>query len=282
MMRWRILFFVLPVALIAAGCASAPPPLPAAQQAAAEADTRGRDAFQHGDYHEALADYQQALALNRSSENVDGIATSLLNLSLVYRRLGDNAKAMNTLDLILAGDGLSFTDAHKAEAAYRKANYYLEDGNVAAARRWTEKALGYCNKHCSVEGRLYNLMARMSMPQNPAEAQKHAQRALPLNRAANDRVEEANSLRLLADSFLATNDLKYARQFYNDALQIDKDTGAAAKYALDLIGLGRCLARQGQRAEATVFFQRAYSVAEGAGVTKTMNDAAVEMKRLTP
>jgi tetratricopeptide (TPR) repeat protein len=281
-MKFRRVSAVLAGLWLLAGCAGAPPPLPAAQRAAAEADTRGRDAFRHGDYQGALADYQQTLALNRSSEDINGIATSLLNLSLVYRRLGDDAKAMEALDQILSGDGLAFTSAQKTEAAYRKANYYLEDGDTAEARNWTAKALGYCNNQCPAEGRLYNLMARMALPGNPAEAQKHAQRALPLNRAAGDKVEEANSLRLLADSFLMANDLKYAQQFYEDALQIDKDGGAPAKFALDLMGLGRCLARQGQRAEAVVFFQRAYSVAEGAGDTQIMNDAVGEMNRLRP
>ncbi len=46
---------------------------------------------------------------------------------------------------------------------------------------------------------------------------------------------------------------------------LDKDTGAAAKIALDLMGLGRSIARQGRRAEAVEYFQRAYSVSEGAG-----------------
>ena len=48
------------------------------------------------------------------------------------------------------------------------------------------------------------------------------------------------------------------------------------------MGLGRSLARQGQRAEAVEYFQRAYSVSEGPGDAKAMDDAAAELKRLTP
>jgi hypothetical protein len=47
-------------------------------------------------------------------------------------------------------------------------------------------------------------------------------------------------------------------------LQLDKETGAAEKIALDLMGLGRSLARQGKRKEALEHFQRAYFVSEGA------------------
>jgi len=278
-MRWN---FVAIFFLMLAGCAGAPPPLPAAQQSAAQADARGRDAFQRSDYHEAFAEYQRSLSLNRSTENLDGIATSLLNLSLVYRRLGDNAKAMDVLGQVLAGDGLSFSDAQRTEAAYRKASFSLEDGNVAEARRWTDKAFGHCGGRCSAEGRLYNLMARMSLPERPAEAQEHARRALALNRNASDKNEEANSQRLIADAVFQTNDFKSAQQFYDAALQLDKDSGVPAKLALDLMGLGRSIARQGRRDEAVEYFQRAYSVSEGAGDAKAMEDAAAEMKRLTP
>jgi len=65
-------------------------------------------------------------------------------------------------------------------------------------------------------------------------------------------------------------------------LRLDKETGAAEKIALDLMGLGRSLARQGKRNEAREYFQRAYLVSEGAGDTRAMEAAAAEIKRLAP
>jgi len=65
-------------------------------------------------------------------------------------------------------------------------------------------------------------------------------------------------------------------------LRLDKETGAAEKIALDLMGLGRSLARQGKRKEAMDYFQRAYFVSEGTGDTRGMQDAAAEIKRLAP
>jgi hypothetical protein len=63
---------------------------------------------------------------------------------------------------------------------------------------------------------------------------------------------------------------------------VDKETGATAKIVLDLMGLGRSLSQQGRRTDAVDYFQRAYSVSEGAGDAKAMDDAAAELKRLTP
>jgi len=65
-------------------------------------------------------------------------------------------------------------------------------------------------------------------------------------------------------------------------LQLDKETGSAEKIALDLMGLGRSLARQGKRKEAVEYFQRAYFVSEGVGDTRGMEAAAAEINKLAP
>jgi tetratricopeptide (TPR) repeat protein len=281
MKRWRMFLFVTPTGLVLTACAGNPPVLTEQQLDAIQFNQRGETAFRRGDYAQALQEYQGALAIHRSVENVAGIATELLNLSVVYRRLGDKVAAQTTLDQILMDKSLAFSADQKAEAAYRKAGYYLDDGNEPEALSWLNKALEYCHG-CGAEGRLYNLLARMSLTSQPQDAMTHARRALALNRSASDKNEEANSLRLIADAAFKLEDFKTAQQSYDDALRLDKDTGAAVKIALDLMGLGRSVARQGRRAEAVEYFQRAYSVSEGAGDAKTMEAVSAEMRRLTP
>ena len=274
------IFFLMLVVLITS-CGSNPPVLTEQQQDAIQFNQRGETAFRRGDYAQALQEYQGALAIHRSVENVAGIATELLNLSVVYRRLGDKAAAQTTLDQILMDKSLAFSADQEAEAAYRKAGYFFDDGNETEARSWVNKALEYCHS-CSAEGRLYNLLARMALASQPQDAMNNARRALALNRNVGDKNEEANSLRLIADIAFQSGDFKTAQQSYDDALRLDKDTGAATKIALDLMGLGRSIARQGRRAEAVEYFRRAYSVSEGAGDTKAMEDAAAEIKKVTP
>jgi tetratricopeptide (TPR) repeat protein len=125
-------------------------------------------------------------------------------------------------------------------------------------------------------------MARMALAGQPQDAMNHARRALALNSKAGDKNEEANSLRLIADAAFQSGDFKTAQQSYDDALRLDKESGAVAKIALDLMGLGRSIAQQGRRTEAVEYFQRAYSVSEGAGDTKAMDAAALEIKKLKP
>jgi tetratricopeptide (TPR) repeat protein len=282
MPRLRVFLFSAAVSLLLSSCFGGSPDLPVLteqQAAAVQWNNQGHAAFKDGDYAQALAAYRKALEINRSTEDVDGIAMELVNISTVYDRLGDRTSSLNALDQILVPSGIPITPTRKAEAAYRKAVYFLEDGDDAQASAWSDKALVLCqNTGCPVEGRLFNLKARMALGKNPAAAITHAHHALVLNRSTGDKIEEANSLRLIADASLQSKDFATAQQFFDDALRLDKEAGSAAKIALDLMGLGRSLARQGRSVEAQEYFRRAYSVFESINDVRNMRAAEDMMK----
>jgi len=281
MNRWMLSWAAITAALTLAGCVSSAPRLTPQQEAAIEYNQRGEAAFRQGEYALARDEYQKSLSIHRSVENQEGVARELMNLSLVYRRLGNSSDAHGVLDQILSGHGLAFDERLRAEAAYRKASLYLDDADDAQARVWAGRALNFC-RGCPAEGRIYNLQARMALSARPAESLQLARRALTVNRSAGNKTEEANSHRLIADAAYQTQDYPVAQTAYAAALQLDKETGAAEKVALDLMGLGRSFARQGKRNEAKEYFQRAYLVSEGAGDTRAMDEAAAEIKKLAP
>lgn len=277
---WRRFFIASTILALVAGCGGNPPVRSEQEEEAIRLNQRGQQAFKNGDYKTAIAEYEKALAIHRSRDHANGVAVELMNLALAQRRVGNDAASQEALDPIFTAV-LPFSTAHRAEAAYRRASFYLDDGNAAEARHWTEKALSYCDG-CVAVGRAYNLLARIFLSANPGESVNHARRALALNRDAGDKNEEANSLRLIADAALATGDFQAAQQSYEDALRLDKEAGSASKIALDLMGLSNSLARQGKTAAASEYFRRAHSAAQGAGETGIMEAAALEMKRLKP
>jgi len=281
MNRWMLTWAAITAALTLAGCVSSAPRLTVQQEAAIQYNQRGEAAFRQGDFALARDEFQKSLSIHRSVENQEGVAGELMNLSLVYRRLGNSSDAHGALDQIFSGPGLAFDDKQRAEAAYRKASFYLDDADDAQARVWAGRAFNFC-RGCPAEGRIYNLQARMALPARPAESMQLARRALTLNRSAGNKTEEANSHRLIADASYLTHDYSVAQAAYQAALRLDKETGAAEKIVLDLMGLGRSLAQQGKRKEAMEYFQRAYLVSEGAGDTKAMEAAAAEIKKLIP
>src|SRR3989344_8981917 len=101
--------WALVLAIVLAACGQNPPRPSEAQQAAVQWNQRAQVAYARSDYAQALAHYQQALAMSRAIEDVNGIARELINLAVVHRKLGRPAPARAALDEILVLAGIPFT-----------------------------------------------------------------------------------------------------------------------------------------------------------------------------
>src|ERR1017187_1264986 len=134
------LFVVAGLALLAA-CAQQPgKPLASRQAEAIEANRKAELRFRSGDFDGAVQQYQVALRIAQSVEDVDGIAANAINLSIAYQRLGKHAEARASLDPVLDHSGLSFPPARLAQAALRRAVLDFDEGRHAGAADWLGKA----------------------------------------------------------------------------------------------------------------------------------------------
>jgi tetratricopeptide (TPR) repeat protein len=266
--RWwlgGIMVWVL--GLLSAACASDPPQFSEKRLSAIQWNHQARAAFNRGDYRQAHEGYHRALAMNRAIEDVDGIAIEVINLAAVHQQLGHRDQARKTLGEILASSGIPFTSTHKAEAAYRMAYTYLNVNENSQARSWLTRALEYCQSTgCAIAGKIHNLTARLlfiSGENTPASMQ--ARLGLTANQKSGNGLEQANSLRLLADIALAELNHSVAEDYYRQALLLDKRLDAENKIGLDLVGIGKSLVGQGRSREAQDYYQRARSVFGGLG-----------------
>lgn len=282
-MNGRILA-VLAVLVMATGCGGKAAVVPEQESAAPRWDQRGHEAAARGDHRVAADAFRQALAAYRSIENVDGIAVELMNLAAAQHRLGEGDDAAATLDQILGADSLPFGDEARAEAAYRRALFAFEDGRTAQVEPWLNRAGEHCARsNCTAAGRVSNLRARLALTVGDrAGAIAAARGGLAANRKHADAVEEANSLRLLADAHFTVGDVAAARDFFAQALDVDKRAGAATKMALDLRGLGRCALHGGDGIAAREYFRRARSVSDGVGDARGMEEADALLMSVGP
>ena len=256
----RLFFSVIIV--LGTGCAAnAPLPAPKHLQAI-EANNRAATLYARGDFAAAIGAYRQALNVERSVENEDGIAANLINLSIAYQRIGERQAAAGAVAEILDGGTLAFPPQRVAEAALRDSILKLDAGQGEAAARSLERARASCAKQCPLGGKLLNMEAQLAYSGGDfSRAQDAATRALAANRERGDREEAANSLRLIGAAAVEANAPEKAEGPLREALDIDKDLALPARILRDLMLLGRAARGRGDAAQARAYLERSLAVA---------------------
>jgi len=256
-----LLTFVLLFTLTGCGGPSAPT-LSTTHTKAIEYNQSGTKALEKGDYEKALAYYLEALKINRSIENTEGIAVNLINIAVVYQKKGNPEKAHEFIELAVSMPDIS--SSVKSDAAYEKARLYLKQKNTVKAGEWVNRALSF-NKGL-LEGSRWNLIGRIAFAEGKyEEALLAANTALKLNVENKQKAEEANSLRLIAEIKARKGVYPEAKAYYIKALDLDKELGDSKKIALTLRGLGNLSMKQAHFQDAVMFYMRAYDVSSNAG-----------------
>jgi len=265
----RRLLLVLACAA-AAGCAGQPSSreesLPTKRLQAIEANNRAAQHFQRGDYAAAAGEFRRALEIERSTENEDGIAANLINLSIVYQRMGERDQARAAVAEILNDATLRFPQPRIAEAALRSAILLADERQLEAAESALSRARQACPSRCVLEGKIDNVNAQIALLRGQHEAARAAaSRALGENRSRGEREEIANSLRLLGAVALESGKAGEVEPLAREALDIDKQLAVPQKIFRDLVLLGRAAKAAGKIDEANQYLGRALAVATAAG-----------------
>ncbi len=264
-----------------ASCAQAPaPPAPAQPTAAMEANRRAESFLRHGDLDGAALHYREALRVSQSLEDAEGIAANAINLSVVYQRQGKYEEARASLAPLLERATLNHAPERRAQAALRRAVLDLDERRHASASEWAERAAAWCGRPCGLTAAIQNVKGQLALEAGTHDAAAAAGRtALAASRAAGDRAEAANALRLLGMAAISAGDGATALAPLHEALAIDRDLRMPRKIHLDLVGLGRASALRGEREAARVYYERALAVstadrdAAGAAEARALIDA---------
>jgi tetratricopeptide (TPR) repeat protein len=257
--------------LLLIGCGGAQTQtLSAVNLRAIEYNQNAAKAVEKGDYEKALAYYMEALRVNRSIENTEGIAVNLINIAVLYQKKGktslpgESPKATNTHEFIdIAFSMPDISNEIKSDAAYEKARIYLKEKNTVKAKEWVNKSLSL-DKGLR-EGSRWNLMGRISFAEGKYdEAATMANTALNLNRENKQKAEESNSLRLMAEINAQKGLYSESRELYKKSLEIDKELGDSKKIATTLRGIGMLFLKQRHFQDAAIFYMRAYDVSSNA------------------
>jgi tetratricopeptide (TPR) repeat protein len=274
----------LPLTLLV-GCVLPPQPgpSPSGEAAVIEANRKADAYLRGGDLEGAARQYREAIRVARSVEDAEGIASNSINLSIVYQRLGRPDDARAVLAPLLERGQLAFSAERLAQGALRRSVLDLEERRFAGAGEWIERAGSYCGRGCSVLPAIQNVRGQLALEAGKLDqATSSAKAALSASRAAGDRAETANALRLLGTVAIRTGDAGSAASVLGEALAIDRELGAPRKIYLDLVALGRASVLKGDRGAARSFYERARAVseadrdAEGAAQARALIEALGE------
>lgn len=268
-----------------AGCSASPSagPLASSRETAVIEANRRADAYVRGGNLESAARfYREALRLAQAVEDVEGIATNAINLSIVLQRLGKRAEARTSLEPLLGRSSLSFPSERLAQAALRRAVLDLEDRDFSGATEWIDRAESHCgHRGCALSGAIHNVKGQLALESGRLDAAvASAKAALGASRSSGDRSETANALRLLGVAAIRAGDPAAASGFLGEALAIDRQLGISHKIYLDLIGLGRASTLRGERGAARSFYERAVAVGRADRNARGVSEARALMDAL--
>lgn len=263
----RLRAAVLACALLGA-CGALPPanPPPSGEAAVIEANRRADAYFRGGNLEGAARYYAEAVRLARSVEDAEGIAANAISLSIVFQHLGRHAEARATLAPVLEDGRLTFSPERLAQAALRRSILDLDERRLASSAGWVDRAAAHCGQRgCALSGAIHNVKGQLALETGDLEsAAANARAALGASRAAGDRAETANALRLLGLAAVRGGNAAGAAASFGEALALDRELAVPRKIYLDLVGLGQASALKGDRRAARSYYERALAVSEAA------------------
>lgn len=260
MFHWRRLspIFCSLTVLAACGSAPVPPRPPAVLEQANTADRQARRALHDGELLSARALFERSLRLQRSLDNLPGIAAATVNLAAVYHRLNDDKRALHLLDGMLEDNMSSYPADLRSAAAFRKAVILVDHGDKEAGHA-VDAAAALCAGSCDLAAGISNLRARLALAgKDYPAAEKYARAAA--DAAGNKQEELANARRNAAQAEAAQKKFKPALEDYLAALKLDKVLGLPPRIAADLGGVAAALDKLGRKDEAAAYAHRAAAV----------------------
>ncbi len=263
MMKWNPRSVVIPLVsvLLLSACGQTGPVRNARLELAAEHSHSAQRAFGRGDYGVARRQYEMALRIDVSVENVNGIAMDMLNLARVNQALRDIDTAQAYLDTLLKDEALQYPAQYLAAAATQKALLLLQSGDVANVRSWLDRAEKWCESACELGSAIDNARAALALREKDVDrALQRAGRAASSSRGEHP-LEYANALRYMSEARLMRGEFKLSLQLSAEALEVDKSLGLPEKIKQDLLLSARACEGMKDVEQAERFRARASRIA---------------------
>jgi CHAT domain-containing protein/Tfp pilus assembly protein PilF len=225
-----------------------------------------RERRRAGDLRQAIALYEQALAL--WSELGDGVRQGRVDcwLGVVWEGLHEVERALAAYERALTLLEHGGDVAHRAFVVYVLGRLYCDVGQLEKARDYSRRALGLRREMGDLSGEakaasnLGNVYEQLAESQ---EALAFLDRALDLSRQIGNRYEEALALHNRGKSYLTLGQAEQALDDFTDALTLREELGDRRAQASTLSAIGEALMSGGEASllRAVGVYERALELA---------------------
>ena len=267
----------LPVAalalLLSVSCSSAPPASDTVNDTknqAADASTAGNRYMHLGRFDLALQFHTQALQLNTSVDNTDGIVKSYNSIGRTYIAMGDLDQAERILGMALPIASAAGRERLFADTTDAFAQLHLARGQPEKAIAEIEKVLSVPAGTLTAEQTAvlqHDLGTAYKNTGNLSRARELFDTSLAVNTAAGSVEAAAADYYMIASVQSKQGDYAGADSNLQLALQMDKKMENSVGIGKDLYALGLVAAKRKDDAAAYDYFKRSYLVFTSLGLT---------------
>ncbi|GAQ94683.1 tetratricopeptide repeat-containing protein [Thermodesulfovibrio aggregans] len=247
--------------LIISGCYRAPVEQPFIIKELNSLILQANKAFQRGEIERAKNLYNEALKKSRLIQDDNATAIILISLSRLYSsesEIGEAKKFIDTAMELSKKALLPENTIEELDFERARVGFLLNEDVQELLKKLS------LSKFNNIKIKSLNLLARLKIRQNNyEEADRLLQHALEINQKI-DKIEEANTLRLLGEIY-STKNQKQAESYFLKALEIDREIANPQKIALDMETLGRFYKNTGDKKKAKEYFIRAIEVWKALG-----------------
>jgi tetratricopeptide (TPR) repeat protein len=265
--------------ILLASCSSAPPKSDVVndmKNQAADATAAGNRYLRLGRFDFALQFFTQALQLNTSVDNTEGIIKSYNSIGRAYIAIGDLTEAERILNRALPLASVAGRESLFADTTDALAQLNLAKGNPEQAIAQLDKALALPEgKLTAQETAILNhdLGTAYKNTGDLARARDLFQKSLAVNLSADLMEEAAGDYYMIASVDSKQGDYAKADSNLQLALQLDKKMENSLGIAKDLYALGLVAAKRKDDAAAYDYFKRSYNVYTSLGLTVDAKNA---------
>ncbi len=236
-------------------------------------DQQGRQRYESANYAEAIALWQQAIAVFKATGDRLEQSQTLSNLSLAYQQLGQWDKASEAIAnslFLIQNSKLGSADSPEAKTQNSKlllaqsldvqGRLYLSKGNAEAAlTSWQQAETLYTqlkDEARLIRNQINQAQALQTLGLYP-QAQKRLTATTQLLQSRPDSALKAIGLRSLGNVLRITGDLTASRQVLQQSLTVATAIASPQDIGEALLSLGNTAAAQSDPAAAIAFYQQA-------------------------